>query len=317
MGNTASMLEGLALSEARNCRPDWLSHQGPGQGNVDPTQWALTIDQWLQFVDSCKNTPIWQNLVDKKDGNERQINMYELVAYFVGPWTRGIGNSIGLLMNPSSPVKAEIMISHSWGGSVMDTYDTFEFNTTVAGNAPKSTAIFFCAFSLYQPEDGEGLSIEQQLSQNPFSKIITSNPAYGMWVIHTNNDELYTRLWCVFEISEAIAAKCRILGVSPDNNPPSKTDMSSFTTARAKCGSEQDTAMITNIIAERGGFGELDLVIFQFRRAMAYGQFFNSFDLFAGMGFVNSSMGMFGMQMMPMVTVNGRMPIGVGMDGLR
>merc|ERR1712183_108005 len=61
----------------------------------------------------------------------------------------GTGNSIALLMNPERPLKAEIMISHCWGESVLETL------AAVLGKACVSdidfeASIWFCTFAIYQ-----------------------------------------------------------------------------------------------------------------------------------------------------------------------
>lgn len=97
-------------------RPDWLQKRGPGQANVEPTSWTISICDWLKFVDACRATTTWEALAaGKGDTGESGINTYDLNDHFVKPWTRGTGNSIALLMNPK-PKPAELMLSHAWAG---------------------------------------------------------------------------------------------------------------------------------------------------------------------------------------------------------
>ena len=73
---------------------------------------------------------------------------------------------------------------------------------------PESTRLFYCAFCMYQPDDGVqgGLSITEQLALAPFAKIIRSPLCnHGMYIIHTRECEVYSRLWCVHEVDEAEA----------------------------------------------------------------------------------------------------------------
>ena len=81
------------------------------------------------------------------------------------------------------------------------------------------TRVFYCGFSLYQPqvcdhmhtcmlactsasmdafmqdEHPDGLTINEQLAQDPFTEIIHLQPKHGMVVIHTTLAEVYVRMW--------------------------------------------------------------------------------------------------------------------------
>jgi len=75
------------------------------------------------------------------------INMYDLSQHFVVPWTRGTGCSVALLMD-ANPKPAELVLSHVWGGSVLETYGMLQRVSGPDGRLPRETRIFFCAFSL-------------------------------------------------------------------------------------------------------------------------------------------------------------------------
>merc|ERR1712008_251743 len=133
-------------------------------------------------------------------------------VHFIIPWTKGTGCSIACLMDDNQkPV--DLMISHAWAGSVIESLASIETITTMY-LVPKETRIFFCAMCLYQPEDSTigGLSIREQLTMKPFQSIINHRPQHGMFIIHTTISEVYERLWCVHEVDEAINAKIEICG---------------------------------------------------------------------------------------------------------
>lgn len=48
-----------------------------------------------------------------------------------------------------------------------------------------------------------GLNVAEQLALDPFGSVISSKPAFGMFVVHTSTAELYERLWCVYEVNAA------------------------------------------------------------------------------------------------------------------
>ena len=174
---------------------------------------SLSILQWIIFIRSCVETDTWVALVKSKGGDEYSVNMYDICKYFVIPWTEGTGCSIAVLMNGESPKPADLMISHAWGGSVVETYNSLQYIVN-HNNVPVDTHIFFCTLCMYQPEDGvdNGLSISEQLNLKPFANIIDSQPKYGMWVVHTTQCEVYNRMWTVHEVDEAILTHCRIQG---------------------------------------------------------------------------------------------------------
>jgi len=101
----------------------------------------------------------------------------------VKPWTQhGTGCSLVGLMDQNQG-SVELMISHSWTGSVTKTLSILE---SLPGLffIPKETRVFICTMCLYQPEDYHqaGLTIEQQIEFQPISKIIENKPTYGMYV---------------------------------------------------------------------------------------------------------------------------------------
>ena len=123
------------------------------------------------------------------------------------------------------------MLSHAWGGAVVETYSAIQSLLSLH-MLPSNTTVFFCTLCIYQPEDGapNGLSIAAQLEQAPFAKvtshasvhlmafmsrssdgnalaqIIASRPKHGMCVLNTTSVEVYDRMWCVHEVDEAIEA---------------------------------------------------------------------------------------------------------------
>ena len=149
----------------------------------------MRIEQWIFFVRACVDTETWKALVVAR-GSEYKVSMYDVRDHFVVPWTRGTGCSIAQLLNPmQEPV--ELMLSHSWGGSVVETYNCIQ-SAVNHHQVAMGAKIFYCTFSMYQPEDGApgGLSISEQLDRKPFASIIKSCPKFGMFVVHTTTCEV-------------------------------------------------------------------------------------------------------------------------------
>jgi len=248
-------------------RPNWLSMNGAKQDTLDALCWAISIEDWVKFVNACINTETWQHIISAKE--EKAVTMYDLNQHFVKPWTKGTGCSVGGLFgdNDAKVGKIDIMISHAWSGSVVETMSAIQSLVSLF-YLPKDTRIFFCTFCMYQPEDNAGPSIADQLALNSFSKIIESLPKYGMFVIHTSISEVYERMWCVHEVDEGLLAKINIFGAfdsSSWNNKSFKKIVKSVKTKDAKC-QEKDLVMLTKLINDRGGFDRLDKKIAAFRK---------------------------------------------------
>jgi len=252
-------------------RPKCVASTGKGQANVDPLHWSLTVEQWLTFVADCAQTPTWKALASVK--GEYSITMYDMKDHFVVPFTRGTGCSIALLMTEAKqqhaePSQVELMLSHAWAGSVLETYNGLQ-SMVNHHHIPRSTPVFFCVFSMYQPEDGAlgGLSIAEQLALDPFARIIESKPQHGMFVCHTNCFEVYERMWTVHEVDAAKRANVQMRGLADlwRFEIPDKFEIS---TIQGKCRAE-DRALLVEKIEKHGGFEQLDWTICSFREQMA------------------------------------------------
>ena len=269
-------------------RPSWLPKTGKGQSNVKANCWSLTIEQWVYFVKECAATSTWDALVKAK--GEYNINMYDVNDHFVIPWTKGTGSSLALLMreanilncsgqtskNDEDQLEVELMISHAWGGSVVETYNCMQ-NLVNHHKIPRRTNIFFCTFCLYQVNDVPqtsalgGLSIPEQLKQEPFAQIIQSEPKYGMYVVHTTLYEVYGRMWTVHEVDECTAHDVEASGLFDmyrwSNASFEEKSLRSIDTRDAECRLE-DKEMLVNLIKKRGGFDRLNAKIKEFRMKM-------------------------------------------------
>jgi hypothetical protein len=256
-------------------RPQWLPTSGPGQKNVNPLLWSLSVEQWIFFISACVATDTWKALVEKK--GEYNINMYDVKHYFVKPWTQGTGCSIALLMNAKVQLKAEGMFSHAWAGSVVETYNCLQ-NMVNHSGVPKTARFFFCTFSMYQGEDGvpNGLYIKEQIAMKPFAKIIESNPKHGIFVIHTTLSEVYERLWVTHEADVGIHENVQMHGLFDMYRWTVKKfeDAAAVKTSKGKCDDADRNGIETPILQRppdsegRRGYERLDHVIEMFRKKM-------------------------------------------------
>jgi len=249
-------------------RPMWLRNTGAGQSQVEPLKWSISLGSLLQFLYACVDTETWTSLATIKRG-AKHICMHDLNAHFVKPWTQDTGCSIAGLMDENQGL-VELMISHSWTGSVIETISILE---SLPGLffMPNETRIFFCTMCMYQPEDNHrnGLTIKEQLELDPFSKIIKEDPKWGMHVFHTTVAEVYERLWCVHEMNEAVHFKVKVYGafdMSIWDDKKLKGIIKKTETSKATCQGDDDQEMLTRAVNKRGGFNKLDKKIKAIRR---------------------------------------------------
>eukprot|EP00931_Biecheleriopsis_adriatica_P066112 TRINITY_DN40525_c0_g1_i1.p1 TRINITY_DN40525_c0_g1~~TRINITY_DN40525_c0_g1_i1.p1 ORF type:complete len:562 (-),score=98.27 TRINITY_DN40525_c0_g1_i1:21-1460(-) len=230
----------------------------------------MTHRQFGEFIAACQHTACWARCKQAKE----HVNLYDVNSYLIKPWTRGTGCSIALRMNPEKPLRAELMVSHSWAedlGECLEALQSFSSRKS----QPCSTTLWFCAFAQYQAGDEPGdlgPSIEEQLQQDPFGRVVRSTcEEHGMVVVHTSTARVYERLWCVYEISEALRIDCHV-GIAYSESyldlrhkDEKLIDLFRATTSQARCSNPDDEERIRTKVEEDGGFKQLDWKIFQFR----------------------------------------------------
>mmetsp|Transcript_82724 Transcript_82724/g.208143 ORF Transcript_82724/g.208143 Transcript_82724/m.208143 type:complete len:1111 (-) Transcript_82724:461-3793(-) len=270
------------MSAAPSCdnasRPSWLASSGPGNRNqhVPPEKWALTLEQMMKFIEACKASPKWSELMASNPNGH--ISLRDLNEHFVKPWTRGTGNSIALLMNADNPLTASLMISHSWDESVLELEESLK-DWSTRNKVPPTTPVWFCLLANYQPggeEGDDGPTVQEQLKQDPFARVIQSlkedpNNTFGMVVVHTTTAEVYERLWCVYEIDAALTVGVEVSGAASKQymlEGIKDLEDLSVSCEDAKCFSPEDERMIRKRVEDSGGFERLDRSIAAFRFSM-------------------------------------------------
>lgn len=231
----------------------------------------MTCAQFREFLAACRSTHCW----DWARRSKPYVNLYDIVFGLVKPWTKGTGCGIALRMNPVAPLLAELMVSHSWGEDLDECLEALE-NYYCRKQLPSSTPIWFCAFAQYQAGDEKGdagPTMAEQLKLDPFATVIQSTcHAHGMVVVHTSKAKVYARLWCVFEISEALRIDAPV-GITysaaflniQDRSSGALLELLRARTSAARCSKPEDEDLIRGKVEEAGGFKQLDWKIFQFR----------------------------------------------------
>lgn len=231
----------------------------------------MTFTQFREFVVACRSTHCWAQARKSKG----YVDIYDIVFGLVKPWTRGTGCGIALRMNPGAPLMAELMVSHSWGEDVDECLEALEFYYSRI-QLPNSTPIWFCAFAQYQAGDERGdvgPTMAEQLRLDPFATVIQGTcHAHGMVVVHTSRARVYARLWCVFEISEALRINAPV-GITysaaflniQDSGSGALLELLRARTSAAQCSKPEDEDLIRSKVEEAGGFKQIDWKIFEFR----------------------------------------------------
>jgi len=251
----------------------WLFIDGPGNLEVDPTRWAMTVEQWIRVVDACKSMDLWVEAqaaplpgCEDSTSPKGYANLYDLNEYFVKPWTRGTGTSVALQMNSKQPLEGALMISHSWAGDVMESREALTTWCRVH-DLPRNTSVWFCLFANYQPGDeptDAGPTVGDQLRIDPFGRVIACVRArIGVLILHTTRAEVYDRAWCVYEIDYAVECLVNTYGAASRSYENSLliSDALRVNTASAKCSREDDYAMICEAVFRKGGFDRLNKVV--------------------------------------------------------
>ena len=249
--------------------PSCLGEVCWSNAEVAPVSWGMSLQQFNDFVNACRMTSVWAAACEKG-----HVNLYDVVKSLVKPWTRNTGCSIALRMNPEKVLQAELMVSHSWQ-ECMDQCSEALSNFCARQQVVKAAVIlWFCAFAQYQPGDepgDRGPTVSEQLALDPFGSVIRSLVAggLGMVVVQTSMGDVYSRLWCVYEIAEAVASKAQVsMAYSQhalETRNGSFEEMLRARTSRASCREPSDEEMIRSKVEQSGGFNRLDSIIFEFR----------------------------------------------------
>eukprot|EP00435_Cladocopium_sp_Y103_P007776 s3932_g2.t1 len=247
-------------------RPEFLADAIPHstrclQGS-DPTQWAMTNVQLLEFFNYMRSMPEYQ-VAKQARGH---VCLYDVNSLFVIPWSRGFGCGVALLMNAHAPIKAQVMISHAWAEDVEELVSSLSsWASRIQPLSPcEGVPLWCCTFAQYQPEDGAGPSLKEQLSLDPFKIVIQSRPKHGMLVVHTTKADPYDRLWCVHEIDEALDSKLDVTGIGTYS-----LGGRNVCTRTAKCGCPADEKRIRSVIESKAGdYERLDSAIKAFRNTL-------------------------------------------------
>lgn len=179
-----------SLEDARLEYGDDLGFAGVKQRGFGPEMWAISFTQ-LEGVRAF-------------DGYQRENTMYDVVDNLVKPRTQGLGVGYALHANESHPLRAQYMVSHAWNESYLDFVNAL--SSFGSHNLQHGQGFWVCAMAIYQCEDIPELTIQRQLgddvTRGPFATVLKQ--AERMLAVLTPVADIYTRMWCVFEMFVAV-----------------------------------------------------------------------------------------------------------------
>lgn len=210
-----------------------------------PAHWAMTLKQLLALRDEIRAS---------FPDTYPDLTMRDVVDKVVIPQTQGTGLGWALLQNKESPLPPEYLISHAWD----ETFDEM-VEALLGAGLTEDQRIWVCALALYQPNDGDGPSISDQLGldvkEGPFAQILHMPDLKGMVAVHTAKCDLYSRLWCDYEFLEAVQSGVNVIFAGDEKVIQQQGKIDSRT---ATCGAPsefmvEDTRKIRRIIEQTWG----------------------------------------------------------------
>eukprot|EP00971_Amphidinium_carterae_P322337 6406596-Amphidinium_carterae.1 len=202
------------------------------------------------------------------------------------------GCGLAVSMSLEDPPDATLMLSHAWAEDVEETKQAVQKFIGAHSLRSQEVWLWFCVFANYQCEDDAGPSIKEQLALDPFGEVIRSQAlkseagGQGMLAVHTTREDLYSRLWCVYEVASARKERgvevwaafsepyvaqtldcMRVYREAGFDGASCKRAASvACSTASAKCSSKADMQrIISEVNKVEKGFHALDALIQDFR----------------------------------------------------
>jgi len=170
---------------------------------VPPEKWAVTKGDFLAFVRLARARweigEIPDNEAHPNPGHKNERigpSMYQVTEHFIKPVTREAGGMSWALMCRREGLPCDLFVSHAWSEGL------FEFKRHLARSWPWKAKHLWCCF-LANPQC---LNVHDLLNvpldRSPFARALAQAPEFI--VIPNTSTSIYSRLWCVYEISVAM-----------------------------------------------------------------------------------------------------------------
>mmetsp|Transcript_42401 Transcript_42401/g.78946 ORF Transcript_42401/g.78946 Transcript_42401/m.78946 type:complete len:921 (-) Transcript_42401:91-2853(-) len=169
-----------------------IAFDGELQRGLGPEMWAMDLKQLEDVMDDprCDDgmLSLWA---------PSKWTMREIVNRLIKPDTKGTGIGYAMLKNQDNPLKARIMVSHSWDAEYKDLVAALR-------DSRENGPYWICAMAMYQGEDAlpnGGCKAGSDPGLGPFAYVL--GKVDHLLCVLTSSCDIYKRLWCLFEISTA------------------------------------------------------------------------------------------------------------------
>jgi len=203
---------------------------------LHPSTWCVTPDQFFAFLDE----------VHARYPDE-DPSAYKVVNEIIKPMTAMSGESYALMLNPEGvPVKH--FITHAWGEGVKSFGESLRgaLSRDETGSADEPNGLWICF--LANPQTWKSRQLERLLGANvwlsPFASAIEK--AADVIAVRNANINMYSRLWCVFELFVAHRGRKRIIPVGPLPEVAASSEPVGF---QALCSVERDALKLRAAMA--------------------------------------------------------------------
>jgi len=205
---------------------------------VPPSKWCITLDQLGD---------LWQKVEQRYPDIDPTV--YEVVADIIKPMTQEAGCSYALMLNPNG-VDVDNFVTHAWG-------EGFKAFVRELCQANISGGLWVCFVA--NPQTWEPSELGALLGKNPYMSpfYIALTEATRVVVVRNSNVNMYTRLWCVFELWSAGEKNklVKVVGPNPRSINPEETGYN------ATCSNKCDTIMLRQAIAARGAKERVNMYV--------------------------------------------------------
>jgi len=193
----------LADRSADCCKPAELSGRHLHQ-HIPPEDWSVTKAEFLDFVHKARRAWEEEKIPDSVEypnaGHctyEIGPSMYQVTEHFIKPITEKVGGmSWALMCNPKGH-PCDLFVSHAWSEGL------FEFARHLRRAWPWRADHLWCCV-LANPQCGTVKELlDVPLDRCPFARALAA--ASYFVVVPNATSSIYNRLWCVYEISEAMS----------------------------------------------------------------------------------------------------------------
>eukprot|EP00931_Biecheleriopsis_adriatica_P007151 TRINITY_DN10846_c0_g1_i1.p1 TRINITY_DN10846_c0_g1~~TRINITY_DN10846_c0_g1_i1.p1 ORF type:complete len:829 (-),score=128.45 TRINITY_DN10846_c0_g1_i1:29-2515(-) len=182
----------METSSQQEAQKGW-QRCAPDAERLSPVMWGITLSQLTALWKEVKH------MYSQKGEDPATKTMRNVVKDLIKPRSKGRGMGYALQLNHKSPIRAEIMVSHSWN----EYFEEFVLALMAESDLIRNKGIWICSFALFQSSDDDtsGPSVADQVGDDvlmgPFAQVVAQ--ASLMLVVQTRKAQVYDRLWCILE----------------------------------------------------------------------------------------------------------------------